>query len=204
MKKTASTSLSLIYSWAQKIVFYTWLALWVVLLLLFWQAPELFNKAHILAFVGQFSSHCLFLVYFLLCVGRGIFLLPSTPFILAGTVIFAQNLWLLFFLSLLAILISAGLIYKFSEHLGLKNYFEKHYARQITYIQEKINTPVGFWFLAGWSFFPLVPTDLMCYVAGTVRMRFAYFLGAVSLGEAPLVWLSIFWIAQIGQEWLGA
>ncbi|NJL14468.1 MAG: hypothetical protein HC913_16645 [Microscillaceae bacterium] len=185
MKKTASASLSLIYPRAQKIVFYTWLALWAVLLLLFWQVPELFDKAHILAFVEHFSSHCLFLVYFLLCVGRGIFLLPSTPFILAGAVIFAQNLWLLFFLSLLAILISAGLIYKFSEHLGLNTYFERHYPRQILYIQQKINTPMGFWFLVAWSFFPLVPTDLMCYVAGTVRMRFVYFWGG-SVWVKPL------------------
>ncbi|MFT4602287.1 MAG: putative membrane protein YdjX (TVP38/TMEM64 family), partial [Arenicella sp.] len=43
------------------------------------------------------------------------------------------------------------------------------------------------WISMIWSFFPLVPTDLICYIAGIVKMPLRYLLIGVGLGELILV-----------------
>jgi membrane protein YqaA with SNARE-associated domain len=43
-----------------------------------------------------------------------------------------------------------------------------------------------------WSFAPVVPTDVICYVAGTVRMNFLKFVSAMTLGEGIIVGLIIY------------
>jgi uncharacterized membrane protein YdjX (TVP38/TMEM64 family) len=45
----------------------------------------------------------------------------------------------------------------------------------------------GFWLVVGWSMFPFVPTDAICYVAGTLRMHVGKFAAGVALGELPIV-----------------
>ena len=43
------------------------------------------------------------------------------------------------------------------------------------------------WFVAGWAIFPAVPTDLICYAAGLVRMPYRRMLLGITIGELPLV-----------------
>ena len=45
----------------------------------------------------------------------------------------------------------------------------------------------GFWIVLAWSAFPFVPTDVICWVAGSLKMHFGRFVAAVALGELPLV-----------------
>jgi uncharacterized membrane protein YdjX (TVP38/TMEM64 family) len=52
--------------------------------------------------------------------------------------------------------------------------------------------PLGFFFVALWAFFPLVPTDLVCYVAGTTKMNYLKFILAVCAGELILCSFYIF------------
>ena len=40
--------------------------------------------------------------------------------------------------------------------------------------------------IIGWSFFPLVPTDLICYVCGVLRVNFVKFIVSVTLGEGAI------------------
>jgi len=187
-----SQTLHTYYLILQKVVFYGWLLSCVILLTLIFLQPSFFSKEFIVTLLEPFEMKILLIVYFLICIIRGLFLLPSTPFILAGVVIFSGQEGAVFVLSLTSILISASLIYRFSEYLGLEAYFARKYPKRITQIESKINTRYGFWFLVLWSFFPLVPTDLMCYVAGTIRMRFQYFIFAVALGEIPLILMSVY------------
>ena len=85
------------------------------------------------------------------------------------------------------IVFSATIIYFFSHFMGFDTLFEKKFSKQIIQIREKINQPKGMLFVILWSFFPLVPTDVMCYVAGTVKMNFGKFILAVFIGELPIV-----------------
>ena len=56
--------------------------------------------------------------------------------------------------------------------------------------------------IIGWSFFPLAPTDLICYVCGVLRVRFWKFLLGVTLGEGAISAIYIYGGDQI-LWWLG-
>jgi len=141
-----------------------------------------FTPKHITEFIRRFEGHLL-LAYFIISFLRGFTLMPSTPFVIAGVLLFPENKIIVLLISLGGILFSATLIYFLSEFLGFDSYFEKIAPEKMLSITTKINSPWGFLFIVLWSFFPLAPTDLVCYLAGTVRMNFLRFILAVALGE---------------------
>ena len=85
--------------------------------------------------------------------------------------------------SMLGILLSSSMIYFFSEYLGFSEFFEKHKPELIGRLKVRLEHPLGFLFVAFWAFFPLVPTDLVCYIAGTTKMNYWKFIAAVLVGE---------------------
>jgi uncharacterized membrane protein YdjX (TVP38/TMEM64 family) len=56
--------------------------------------------------------------------------------------------------------------------------------------------------IIAWSFFPLAPTDLICYVCGVPRVRFWKFLLGVTIGEGAICAIYIYGGDQI-LRWLG-
>ncbi len=90
------------------------------------------------------------------------------------------------------ILISSAMIYYFSDYLGFSKFFERHKPAQTEKMKQRLNHPLGVLFVTVWSFFPLVPTDLVCYVAGTTKMNFAKFISAVFVGEIILCSVYVF------------
>ena len=89
------------------------------------------------------------------------------------------------------ILLSAAALYYFPKVMGVDTYLESKHADKINRIKSKIDHPYGILFVIGWAFFPLVPTDLICYAAGAVRMDIRRLLLGIFLGELPLVMLYI-------------
>jgi uncharacterized membrane protein YdjX (TVP38/TMEM64 family) len=102
-------------------------------------------------------------------------------------------------LSLVGIGLSATLLYFCAERLGLDQLLSRRYPRQFGQVAAALEGRWGVWLLVAWAFFPAVPTDLACHVAGMVRMPFAKFLAAVLLGELILCGLCI----ALGQQLLG-
>ena len=153
--------------------------------------PESFTAEHIAAFLERFQGW-IWLVYLLMSVLRGFTLLPSTPLVLAGTILFPGQQWAVFAVSLIGIALSSTLIYYFSEFLGFHEYFENRKPELTHKIRRRLEHPLGFLFVAAWAFFPLVPTDLVCYLAGTTRMNYWKFIAAVFVGEAILCYGYIF------------
>jgi uncharacterized membrane protein YdjX (TVP38/TMEM64 family) len=154
-------------------------------------APENFTAENIAAFLERFQGW-IWLVYLLMSVLRGFTLLPSTPLVLAGTILFPGQQWAVFAVSLIGIALSSTLIYYFSEFLGFHEYFENRKPELTHKIRRRLEHPLGFLFVAAWAFFPLVPTDLVCYLAGTTRMNYSKFIAAVLAGEAILCYGYIF------------
>lgn len=118
------------------------------------------------------------MIYGLFFFFRGIFLVPSTPLILVGMLLFPDSPNTVFFIAMIGILFSAFIIYEFSDVLGLDDYFAAHVKN------EKIKKAIekyGFYAVTFWSFFLVLPTDVVCYLAGAVRMNLAKFLLAVML-----------------------
>jgi uncharacterized membrane protein YdjX (TVP38/TMEM64 family) len=64
-------------------------------------------------------------------------------------------------------------------------------------IRKRLEHPFGLAFVALWAFFPLVPTDAVCYVAGTIRMHFLKFIIAVFVGELVLCSIYVFAAGRI-------
>ena len=69
----------------------------------------------------------------------------------------------------------------FSDLLKLSNTIEKIYPQHK--LKQKMESKYGLLFVFFWSFFPIVPTDAVCYAAGASKMNFLRFILAVFLGE---------------------
>ena len=120
---------------------------------------------------------------------RGFTLVPSTALIVVAIPFFPPGR--LFGLTMAGILISAASIYWFSEALHLEELLAKRHQRHVDRLKaalERYELPV----IIGWSFFPLVPTDIICYVCGVLRVNFIKYLAGVGIGEGVICALYIF------------
>jgi uncharacterized membrane protein YdjX (TVP38/TMEM64 family) len=168
-----------------------WIALIVTCIGIYLSDPSKFKAENIAIFLAEFHGP-IWLAYFILSALRGLTLLPSTPLVLAGTLLFPEQPWAVLAVSMAGILLSSTMIYYFSEFLGFDEYFENNKPELSAKIRQKLEQPLGFLFVAGWAFFPFVPTDLVCYVAGTTRMKFWRFIAAVFVGELILCTCYVF------------
>jgi uncharacterized membrane protein YdjX (TVP38/TMEM64 family) len=46
--------------------------------------------------------------------------------------------------------------------------------------------------MIGWSFFPLLPTDVICYVCGALEIDYKKFLIGVAIGEGTICGMYIY------------
>ena len=165
------------------------LGLWVLLMValtgLYAVNPELVNPERLVDALRQ-SGQPVLLAYVVLSVVRAFTLIPSTVLIVVGTLLFPDRPWFVMISSLGGVVASAMLIYFFFEFLGLGQLFECRHARRVRWLEQQMNQK-GFWLVVGWSAFPFVPTDVICYVAGTLRMHLGKFAAGVALGEVPIV-----------------
>lgn len=153
--------------------------------------PQEFTGEKIADFLLRFQDS-IWLVYLTMSVLRGFTLLPSTPLVIAGTLLFPDQPFAVLTVSIIGILLSSSMIYFFSDFLGFTDYFENRKPELTHKIKARLEHPAGFVFVALWAFFPLVPTDLICYLAGTTRMNFLRFIAAVFVGELILCIFYIF------------
>ncbi len=163
----------------------------VVCLTLYLVYPNKFAPQEIAAFLREFHGS-IWLVYLAMSALRGITLLPSTPLVIAGAMIFPDQLLWVFVVSMTGIALSSTMIYYFSEFLGFDEFFENKNPALAEKLKRKMEHPLGFLFVAGWAFFPFVPTDLVCYLAGTIRMSFIKFIAAILVGESILCYFYVF------------
>ena len=169
----------------QKIGRVLWLMAVLVAAFLYLRYPESFRAEGLAAYIKRFHEHALW-VYFALSILRGFFLIPSTPFVLAGVLIFPHNPVAVFVISMAGILFGCSVVYWFSERLGFGNALRTKYERIYLGLKNKMERH-GVPIVVLWSFFPIVPTDLICCIAGSIRMSFSRFLLAVFIGEFFLV-----------------
>jgi uncharacterized membrane protein YdjX (TVP38/TMEM64 family) len=121
--------------------------------------------------------------YFLLLSVLGLAFIPSTPFAIAGVFLFDPTL--AYFINLVGIITSSTIVYHFAGFLGLRSAFETRYPHQLEKVRGALankELPI----IVGWSFFPVVPTDLVIYVASTVEIPLWKCLLGVLIGEGTL------------------
>lgn len=172
-----------------------WLAVAIGLTALYTARPELIDPANLVSLLRRSGSFVL-LGYAALSVARPVTLVPSTVLVVVGTLLFPERPATVFCVSLAGVAASGGIIYYFFDFLGLARVFERKHAARIRWMEDQMRRR-GLAIVVGWSIFPFVPTDAICYVAGTLRMPIGRFLLGVTLGKIPLV---AFYVA--GGTWL--
>lgn len=116
-------------------------------------------------------------------------LVPATVLIIAAIPFFKP--WTLVWLMLLCIATSSSICYFFAEVLHLDEGFRRKYPKQIARLTEtlqKWELPI----IIGWSFMLFLPTDVLCYVCGALRINFPKFLLGVLIGEGTVYAIYIF------------
>ena len=174
-----------------------WVVLVATLLLLYSVNPDLLQPETLVEVLRQ-SGQPVLLAYFVLSVVRAFTLIPATVLIIAGTLLFPNQQLFVFVSSLIGVVASAALVYFFFEFLGLGELFARRHAERARWLEEQTRRR-GFWVVLAWSAFPFVPTDLICWVAGTLKMHFGKFVAAVALGELPIVGFYVL----AGGAWFG-
>lgn len=94
-------------------------------------------------------------------------------------------------LTLLCIAISSSICYWFAEVLHVDELFERKYPDQIRRLKntlQRYELPI----IIGWSFLLFLPTDLLCYVCGSLKINFKKFLLGVLIGEGTVYAIYIF------------
>ncbi|MCH8553335.1 MAG: VTT domain-containing protein [Natronospirillum sp.] len=135
---------------------------------------------------GWFADNLLLasLAYTLILCMRGIFLIPSTPLLFMGIAVFpAAWVWSL---NMIGIIISSAIVYLMVRSFGFDYLVRERYrarAVQLSRLMQKHGEPV----IIGWSFFPVVPTDVIIYCAATLRLSLTRCLIAVGIGEGILI-----------------
>ena len=122
----------------------------------------------------------------------GLTFIPSTPFAIGGVLLFSPEV--AYLLNLVGIVTSSTIVYHFARFLGLGTVFESRYPENTRKVRGALNRkelPI----IVGWSFFPVVPTDLIIYVASTLKIPLWKCLLGVLIGEGTL---NAFYIFSVG------
>jgi len=128
-------------------------------------------------------------IYLLLGSVRAFTLVPSTFLVIVGLPFLPPGR--LMILTLVGILISSSLIYWFADELHLAQEIERKYPEQIARVKgllREYEMPI----IIGWSFFPLLPTDVICYVCGALEIDYKKFLVGVAIGEGTICGIYIY------------
>jgi len=174
----------------QKIVLIIWIIAVILILSVYYLDPGFFDFSRLDEFAENYYFPAL-LVYFILLSLRGLTLLPSTPVLIAGILIFEP--FTVFFVNIAGFLVSATLVYRYSGYLRAGDYFEHRYPEEIAWIRNlfrKREIPV----IAGWSVCPFTHTDLIIYVSASLKIRLRKCLAGVLIGES---FINAFYIISV-------
>ena len=173
----------------RKIIRYLWVFIALFTLVHYFIFPEKYTAEFLLEFF-QSNSTAVFITYVVLSTIRSIFFLPSTIFVVMGVVLYPDEPFLVLTVSMFGILLGATWIYLAAGFLKVEALFSANTQKKFQKAEIGMNK-YGFWIVLFWSFFPAVPTDLICYVAGYSKMSYLKFFTALFVGELVLVSLYI-------------
>ena len=88
----------------------------------------------------------------------------------------------------------------------MAEYFEAKYPEKVARVRAALaRRPTTI--VAAWSFLPVAPTDLICYVCGAMEVPFGRFMLGVLLGEGAICATYIFAgqaLLDVGRRLLGS
>lgn len=177
----------------KKITFYLWLILVVGVITAYIMFPDEFSLSFMEETAVDYPIAALVLYYLIISL-KGLTLMPGSPILLAGMLIF--NPVEVFFANMAGIMTSSLLVYYFSKYLEFDVFFEKKYGKHIHKIKTQLmdkELPI----IIGWSFFPFAPTDVIVYVGSTLQINVFRCLIGVFIGEAIINAFYIFSVSML-------
>jgi uncharacterized membrane protein YdjX (TVP38/TMEM64 family) len=174
-----------------KPVRYTLFAIWVLiaigaLYLYFFQREavqaEMRNALSASFWVASIS-------YLLIGALRPFTLVPGTFPILVAMPFFDPRVLLV--LTVICIAVSSAICYWFAEAIHIDEIVERKYPQHIRRLKallQRYQLPI----IIGWSFLLFLPTDVLCYVCGSLKINFKKFLFGVIVGEGTVYAIYIF------------
>ena len=176
----------------KQIIYSLWVLIILYLIYQYITNPSIINPYAIVEFIRFYENEML-LVYTMLTLVRGFFLIPSTPFVVSGGLLFPEHKLMVLVISMIGVMSSATTLYYFSDLLGFSRYLESKSSKRILKWKNRLQKPGAAFFVTAWSFFPLVPTDMICYIAGIIKMPFKYLFFGVFFGELILNIFYVYW-----------
>lgn len=137
-------------------------------------------------------------VYLALGCVRGFTLVPATYLVVAGLVVLPPVR--LYVLTVAGIIVSSASVYFFAEAMKFDRFFERHYPSQVATLRALMarrELPI----VIVWSFLPIAPTDLVCYVCGALKVDLKKCLLGVVIGEGAICALYIY-LGREALTWL--
>jgi uncharacterized membrane protein YdjX (TVP38/TMEM64 family) len=135
------------------------------------------------------SAWLAYALYLLLGAVRGFALIPVTNLLVLAIPLFPPVPLLV--MTLVGIAISSASIYLFAGSLKLGEYLRRKHGRHMARLESALHrNPASI--VTAWSFLPVVPTDLICYVCGVMKVSFRRFMLGVLAGEGAICALYIF------------
>ncbi|HDZ41187.1 MAG TPA: TVP38/TMEM64 family protein [Bacteroidetes bacterium] len=172
----------------RKKTFYLWLVIIAILLALYFINKDWFDISFLQRFVDD-NKFLVITIYLLILTLIGLTFIPSTPFAMAGLLLFPALET--FIINMIGIISSTAIVYYFTRFLGLDKWIELKFPKQIEKTRKALSNkelPI----IIGWSFFPIVPTDLIIYVGSSLRISYLKSVTGVLIGEGALNALYIF------------
>lgn len=169
----------------KKTIYLVWGSMIVILIGAYFVYPSMYSTASLQYWV-EWCSLNIWLAYILITILRGVFLLPSTPFVLGGVFLLPHSPAFVLFVSMMGVMLSACLVYYHSGRLNFSHKIVGKYPERVHRLSERLQSRRSTMVITFWSMFPLIPTDLICYVAGLAKMPLPYMLAGVLIGELCL------------------
>lgn len=165
-----------------------WMSVILASLVLYTVNKDLFDISFLKVYVNDHRA-LVYFIYLIILTFIGLTFIPSTPFAVAGVLLFPPLE--AYLINLAGILSSSVVVYYFTRYLRLDAWLESKYPVQIEKLKKALHRkelPI----IAGWSFFPVVPTDLIIYVSSTLKIPFWKCALGIVIGEGTLNALYIF------------
>lgn len=161
---------------------FIWITVVIVALILYYFNRDFFDISFLKKYVNDHKALVVGL-YLVILTLIGLTFIPSTPFAVAGVLLFPPLE--AYIINLIGIITSSIVVYYFTQYLRLDIWLESKYPTQIEKVKKalrKKELPI----IAGWSFFPVVPTDLIIYVSSTLSIPFWKCALGILIGEGTL------------------
>lgn len=174
-------------------------ALWILLLLAIIITiiirPDLTDPDK-LSHLLQRNQDTTLLLYSALIMIRTLTLFPLTPFIFAGAIIWSGQPFIPILLCWISGQIASIVHYHFPHWLGMDAWAKRKYPTRYQQVHQKVKEK-GFWYVLLISMIPIMPQELIYYVAGVTRMSFWPFQIAIAISHAIIISIYILGIAEI-------